>query len=54
MQITITVSDRDADRIIKLGSIPWHKITDKDKEELSHLVSLCGTAVCMKVFNREV
>lgn len=52
MNVTIAVSDLEANRIIILGSKLWHRMTEAEKEEYDHFVRLCGTAVCMKILHK--
>lgn len=53
MEVTISVSERDTKRIVRLGSIPWTKITYDEKKEYEHLVGLYGALVCLKILHAE-
>lgn len=47
--ITIQITERDYEEINRIGSLPWHSATDDDKKRYDKLISLYGTAVCLKV-----
>lgn len=49
MEVTIKVSQGEADTVVRLGLKPWNKFTDEEIKEWNHLMNLFGTAVVMKV-----
>jgi hypothetical protein len=53
VEITIVISERDVNRIIRIGSKPWWQTRPEERLEYNKLVDLCGTAVCMKVLNKD-
>lgn len=52
MEITIKVTDRDANKILLIGSKPWWQTTPIERIEYDKLVALCGVSVCMKILNK--
>jgi len=52
MEVEITVSEKDVERITRLGLIPWTKITEEEKKEFENLIGLFGSAVSMKIINK--
>lgn len=53
VEITIKVKNRDVERAAQISLKPWNKTTDEERNEYDHLISLFGTAVCMKIINRD-
>jgi hypothetical protein len=53
MDLTVSVYDRDVERIITIGSKPWGKATEEERKEYEKLISLYGSMVCHKVLNQE-
>ena len=53
VEITIKVKDKDIERAAAISLKQWNKTTEEERNEYDHLISLFGTAVCMKIINKD-
>lgn len=51
--VSVNVYTRDVERIIAIGSRPWEKATQQERDEYDKLVSLYGSMVCHAVLNQK-
>lgn len=49
MEVTIVVSEREADTAARLGLTSWIKLTKEEKDEFNSLLRSLGTAAVMKI-----
>jgi len=52
-EITVKVTDRDIDSIIRIGLKPWTRTTDDERKEFNNLINYYGTAVIKKIADSE-
>jgi len=53
LDITVTVYERDVERISFIGSMCWGKATEEERKEYEKLIDLYGSIVCHKVLDQK-
>jgi hypothetical protein len=53
LEVTVTVYERDAERISYIGSKSWGIATEEERKEFDQFIRFYGSMVCHKVFNNK-